>query len=55
VDANVVMIDANKFVEFQATAEHNAFDDAQMDRLKTLARNGIAELLALQKKVLETA
>src|SRR5690242_20091288 len=25
VDANVVMIDADKFVEFQATAEHNAF------------------------------
>jgi ribonuclease PH len=55
VDANVVMTDANKFVEFQATAEHNAFDDAEMDRLKTLARHGIAEMLALQKKVLEAA
>ncbi len=54
VDANVVMTDAGKFVEFQATAEHNAFDDADLDRLKQLARSGIAELLEIQKKVLET-
>ena len=55
VDANVVMTDADKFVEFQATAEHNAFDDSELDRLKQLARSGIAELLAIQKKVLESA
>ena len=55
VDANVVMTDADKFVEFQATAEHNAFDDTELDRLKQLARSGIAELLAIQKKVLESA
>jgi ribonuclease PH len=55
VDANVVMTDADKFVEFQATAEHNAFDDAELERLKQLARSGIAELLAIQKKVLESA
>src|SRR6185312_5032054 len=55
VDANVVMTDADKFVEFQATAEHNAFDDGELDRLKQLARSGIAELLAIQKRVLESA
>ena len=55
VDANVVMTGADKFVEFQATAEHNAFDDAELERLKQLARSGIAELLAIQKKVIENA
>ena len=55
VDANVVMTGADKFVEFQATAEHNAFDDAELDRLRQLARSGIAELLGIQKKVLESA
>ena len=30
VDANVVMTDDGRFVEFQATAEHKSFDDEQM-------------------------
>ncbi|MDE3198899.1 MAG: ribonuclease PH [Acidobacteriota bacterium] len=55
VDANVVMTDDGRFVEFQATAEHKAFDDAQMDRMRALARAGIAELIALQKKIIEAA
>jgi ribonuclease PH len=55
VDANVVMTDAGRFVEFQATAEHKSFDDAQMDRMRSLAREGIAELIALQKQVIESA
>ncbi|HVW86795.1 MAG TPA: ribonuclease PH [Bryobacteraceae bacterium] len=55
VDANVVMTDAGRFVEFQATAEHKSFDDAQMDRMRLLAREGIAELIALQKQVIESA
>ena len=53
VDANIVMTDAGRFVEFQATAEHKSFDDAQMDQMRALARAGIAELLALQKKVID--
>ncbi len=55
VDANVVMTDSGKFVEFQATAEHNAFDDPDMDRMRTLARAGIADILQLQKEVLAGA
>lgn len=55
VDANVVMTDRGRFVEFQATAEHKAFDDAQMDAMRSLARGGIAELLALQKQIIEAA
>ncbi len=30
VDANIVMTDNGRFVEFQATAEHKSFDDDQM-------------------------
>jgi ribonuclease PH len=51
VDMNVVMTGAGKFVEVQATAEHAAFDDAQMAALIELARNGIARLIEIQKKV----
>jgi ribonuclease PH len=53
VDANVVMTDSGRFVEFQATAEHKSFDNAQMDRMRDLATSGIAELIAVQKRVLE--
>jgi len=49
VDMNVVMTGAGKFVEVQATAEHEAFDDAQMAELVALARNGIEKLVAMQK------
>jgi ribonuclease PH len=52
VDMNVVMTGAGKFVEVQGTAEHAAFDDAEMARMIALARQGIAELAELQKKVI---
>ena len=55
VDANVVMTDSGRFVEFQATAEHKSFDDAQMDQMRNLARAGNVELIALQKTVIEAA
>ena len=54
VDMNVVMTGAGKFVEVQATAEKIPFDDAQMAELVALARRGIGELIAIQKR-LETA
>ncbi|MCU1335778.1 MAG: ribonuclease [Bryobacterales bacterium] len=49
VDMNVVMTGAGKFVEVQATAEKTPFDDAQMADLLALARQGIDELVAIQK------
>lgn len=52
VDMNVVMTGAGKFIELQATAEREPFDDAQMGSLIGLARTGIRELLAAQKAVL---
>ena len=51
VDMNVVMTGAGKFIEVQATAEHTPFDDDQMARLIALARDGIARLVELQKKL----
>jgi ribonuclease PH len=51
VDMNVVMTGAGKFVEVQATAEKTPFDDAQMADLLALARQGIDELVALQKQL----
>ena len=53
VDANVVMTDSGRFVEFQATAEHKSFDNDQMDRMRDLATVGIAELIAIQKRVID--
>jgi ribonuclease PH len=47
---NVVMTGAGRFVEVQATAEHTAFDDAQMASLIALARTGIAGLIEVQKR-----
>ncbi len=53
VDMNVVMTGAGKFVEVQATAEHLAFDDAQMSELTELARTGIAQLVRMQREIIE--
>jgi ribonuclease PH len=49
VDMNVVMTGSDKFVEVQATAEHEAFDDAQMAELTALARTGLKHLRDLQQ------
>jgi ribonuclease PH len=54
VDMNVVMTGSGKFVELQATAEKTAFDDAQLAALVALARRGIEELVAIQRRF-ETA
>jgi ribonuclease PH len=55
VDANVVMTDDGRFIEFQATAEHKSFDDEQMGQMTGLARKGVAELIAIQKAAVELA
>ena len=55
VDMNVVMTGAGKFVEVQSTAEQEPFDDAQMGQLISLARAGIADLVALQKQHMKLA
>ena len=52
VDANIVMTGDGRFIEFQATAEQQAFDDNQMDQMRVLARIGIAEIIKVQNAVL---
>jgi ribonuclease PH len=50
VDMNVVMTGKGSFVELQATAEHNPFDDPQLARLISLARSGVTHLIELQRR-----
>jgi ribonuclease PH len=54
LDMNVVMTGAGRYVEVQATAEKDPFDDGQLANLLSLARQGIGELIAVQKSF-ETA
>lgn len=55
VDMNIVMTAANKFVEVQATAEHHVFDDAQLQAMVGLAREGLKTLLEKQQSILAAA
>jgi ribonuclease PH len=48
-DANFVMTGNGGIVEVQGTAETEPFSQEQFDQLMLLARQGIAELVALQK------
>jgi ribonuclease PH len=50
-DANFVLTGKGGIVEVQGTAEKTPFSDQQFDALMALARKGIAELLAAQRKV----
>ena len=52
MDMNVVMLGKGTFVEVQGTAEGSPFSKKQMDKLLDLAREGIKELIAIQKKSL---
>ena len=52
VDMNVVMTGNGQFVEVQATAEHEPFDETQMSQLVDLARTGIAELVLKQREII---
>jgi len=48
-DANFVMTGAGGIVEVQGTAETEPFSQEQFDQLMLMARQGIAELIELQK------
>ena len=51
-DANFVLTGSGGLVELQGTAEGAPFSDDEFAQLLKLARKGIAELVALQRKVL---
>lgn len=53
VDMNIVMTGSQKFVEIQGTAEGNPFDFAQMNDLLQLAKDGINQLITIQKNILQ--
>jgi ribonuclease PH len=51
VDANLVMLEPDRFVEVQGTAEGAPFDRPSLDALLDLGHRGISELFALQRRV----
>ena len=53
VDMNVVMTGKGEFIEIQGTAERKTFNKEQMDKMLELAKNGIAELIVMQKDLLK--
>lgn len=52
VDANVVLLEPNRFVELQGTAEHGSFSRSELDVLLGHAERGIGELFGAQRKAL---
>ena len=52
VDMNFVMTAGHKLVEVQASAEHQVFDDQQLQKMLALAREGAKQLIAKQQAVL---
>jgi ribonuclease PH len=52
VDANVVMLEPDAFVEVQGTGEQGTFDRRELDQLLDMAQCGLAELFALQRAAL---
>ena len=51
-DMNVVMLGSGHFVEVQGTAEGHPFTREEMDELLELAKNGIAQLVEMQRAAL---
>jgi ribonuclease PH len=52
VDANVVVLEPDRYVEVQATGEAGHFGRAELDRMLALADGGIAALFARQREAL---
>jgi ribonuclease PH len=52
VDANIVLLEPNRFVELQGTAEHGTFSREEFDDLLVHAERGITELFGAQRKAL---
>jgi len=52
VDLNLVMSEAETFIEIQGTAERIPFSTGQLDEMITLGKKGCLELIDAQKKAL---
>ncbi len=53
VDANIVMTGSGRFVEIQTSGEESTFGDVELQEMIALAKSGIAQLIALQNRVLK--
>ncbi len=51
-DMNVIMTNANSFIELQGTAEGQPFSESEFNALLTLAKQGISEIHQLQQAAL---
>ncbi|MHB1156755.1 MAG: ribonuclease PH [Phycisphaerales bacterium] len=52
VDMNVVMNHRGEYIEVQGTGEHGTFDGEQLNAMLGMARRGIKQLIAAQRKAL---
>ena len=52
VDANVVLLEPNRFVELQGTAEHGSFSRSELDALLGHAERGSGELFGAPRKAI---
>ncbi len=52
-DMNVIMNDKGEFIEIQGTAEGAPFSEQDLNRMLSLAKSGIQELIELQKAALK--
>ncbi|OGS26241.1 MAG: ribonuclease PH, partial [Elusimicrobia bacterium RIFOXYB2_FULL_48_7] len=53
VDMNVVMTDKCEYIEVQSTAEGKVFTDKDMKEMLDLAKKGIKQVIARQKKLVK--
>jgi ribonuclease PH len=53
VDANIVMSESGKIIEFQTTAEGNPFSQEQLFELLRVGKNAISDIIKMQKAVLK--
>ncbi|MDD2709183.1 MAG: ribonuclease PH [Verrucomicrobiae bacterium] len=53
VDMNVVMTSSGRFIELQGSGEEATFSEGELEKMLSLARKGVAELIALQRKYLK--
>ena len=53
VDMNFIMTESGKIVEIQGTAEGEPFEEAEFNKLMSLGKEGIKQIIAMQKKVLK--
>lgn len=53
VDMNIIMTGDGRFIEVQGTAEREPFSKNDMEKLLTLARGGIEDIITTQKRALK--